>query len=132
MQEGESTTTITPKHQGLSLPSLPPSDPGGPITGGTATAPGTTYAGTAASNLFDGDTTNEWDGCCDGYPNQDLHYALAAPASLGSYSIVTTDAECPVAWELQSLRADSSWVTIGLYPIVTLEKQLPNMIGNLV
>ena len=28
--------------------------------------------------------------------------------------------------------ADANEAAIGLYPIVTLEKQLPNMIGNLV
>jgi hypothetical protein len=48
-------------------------------------------------------------------------------------AIITSDSlldgRDPTTMSLDSLQAA---VKLGLYPIVTLEKQLPNMVGNLV
>ena len=47
-------------------------------------------------------TDTWWDGCCEGYPNQQISYRLDRAHLVSGYQFATGDGECPVAWSLEA------------------------------
>jgi hypothetical protein len=58
---------------------------------------------------FDDDLSTAWDGCCSGYPNQEIQYTLDRARPVSGYQIATSDGECPVAWDLESSDDGVTW-----------------------
>eukprot|EP01052_Picozoa_sp_SAG31_P004136 SAG31_NODE_168_length_21484_cov_21.524994_15_plen_1801_part_00 len=56
---------------------------------GVATASSEATSFTAARNAFDGNSSTFWDGCCLGYPNQQLSYDLGEPRPVSLYSLAS-------------------------------------------
>ena len=69
---------------------------------------------TGPENAFDHNTTSYWDGCCVGYPNQQLGYDIGEPRPVLSYSLASMDNECPVEWTFEgSTDGATGWEVSG-------------------
>jgi hypothetical protein len=79
---------------------------------GIADSPSSYSATTDSDKAFDNDVSTYWDGCCSGYPNQELKYTLAEERPILSYSITTTDNECPVEWTFEASEFGAAWVVL--------------------
>lgn len=53
-----------------------------------------------------------WDGCCEGYPNQNIQYDLDTPTVVSGYDFITAEGECPVAWSTEVSDDGVDWVTV--------------------
>jgi hypothetical protein len=68
----------------------------------------------AATAAFDSDPSTSWDGCCSGYPNQEISFTLdSADVAVTGYEFSTQVGECPGAWILEAADgASGPWVTV--------------------
>ena len=85
-----------------------------PVDGGGTPSADSEYSDSTLSGAaYDGDVATGWDGCCAGYPDQELYYSFDSATRVGSYELVTADGECPVSWHVQIRNDDSSpWTTV--------------------
>lgn len=58
---------------------------------------------------FDQNPYTVWDGCCSGYPFQDLQYVYDRPQKMLSYSFTTAGQECPMKWLLEGSLDGQRW-----------------------
>eukprot|EP01043_Picozoa_sp_COSAG02_P022363 COSAG02_NODE_1161_length_14173_cov_8.154469_1_plen_718_part_10 len=83
------------------------------LNGGAASADSQYSMTTLASAAFDDNVYTWWDGCCSGYPDQELYYVFDAFMRVDRYEITTGDGECPVSWRLQARNYQTSlWYTV--------------------
>jgi hypothetical protein len=50
---------------------------------------------TGAANAFDNNIDTAWDGCCKGYPNQEISYDARHPHLVNGYSLATVSGAFP-------------------------------------
>eukprot|EP01050_Picozoa_sp_SAG11_P003405 SAG11_NODE_191_length_12943_cov_3.853706_14_plen_412_part_00 len=84
----------------------------GYLTSGTASADSEYSSNTLAGMAFDDDLDTYWDGCCAGYPNQELYYHFNSVARVTAYELVTAEGECPESWRVQARNDSTTWWTV--------------------